>query len=64
MLVGYGVPHNHRTLSRIFQTLQSRNIPVAMIHQGISEISTWVGVGEEYMEEAIRALYLEFSKGK
>ena len=64
VLVGYGVPHNHRTLSRIFQTLQSRNIPVAMIHQGISEISTWVGVGEEHMEEAIRALYLEFSKGK
>lgn len=64
VLVGYGVPHNHRTLSRIFQTLQSRNIPVAMIHQGISEISTWVGVGEEHMEEAIRALYLEFAKGK
>lgn len=62
VLVGYGVVHNYQTISRIYKALQKREIEVSMITQGMSEISTWVAVQEDDMEDAIRTLYEEFCR--
>ncbi|HJB39654.1 MAG TPA: aspartate kinase [Candidatus Ruthenibacterium avium] len=62
VLVGYGVVHNYQTINRIYKALQKREIEVSMITQGMSEISTWVAVQEDDMEDAIRTLYEEFCR--
>lgn len=60
VLVGYGIIHNRLAVNRIYTALQRHNIDVAMINQGSGELSTWVGVSENEMEEAICAIYEEF----
>ena len=60
VLVGYGIVHNKSAVNRIYQVLQQQGISVIMINQGCSELSTWVGVQEQDMEEAIRIIYKEF----
>lgn len=62
VLVGYGIIHNRATVSRIYTVLQQQGIPVVMLNQGSGELSTWVSVEENRMEEAIRAIYAEFAK--
>lgn len=62
VLVGYGVVHNYQTINRIYKALQKREIELSMITQGMSEISTWVAVQEDDMEDAIRTLYEEFCR--
>lgn len=60
VLVGYGIIHNRLAVNRIYTALQRHNIDVVMINQGSGELSTWVGVSENEMEEAICAIYEEF----
>jgi aspartate kinase len=60
VLVGYGIIHNRLAVNRIYKALQRQNIDVVMINQGSGELSTWVGVPENQMEEAICAIYEEF----
>lgn len=62
VLVGYGIIHNRATVQRIYTALQNQSIPVVMLNQGSGELSTWVGVEEARMEEAIRAIYAEFAQ--
>ncbi|WP_352401083.1 aspartate kinase [Anaerotignum sp.] len=60
VLVGYGIVQNRETVNRIYEILQRQGIDVVVINQGCGELSTWVGVPEDKMEEAIRAIYSEF----
>ncbi|WP_313525868.1 aspartate kinase [Anaerotignum sp.] len=60
VLVGYGIVHNRETVNRIYEILRRQEIDVVMINQGGGELSTWVGVPEDKMEMAIRAIYEEF----
>lgn len=60
VLVGYGIIHNRSTVNRIYEALHRQNIKILMINQGSGELSTWVGVGENEMEAAIRVVYEEF----
>ncbi|WP_304508120.1 aspartate kinase [Anaerotignum sp.] len=60
VLAGYGIVHNRETVNRIFQVLQRQSIGVVMINQGSGELSTWVGVVEDEMADAIRVIYEEF----
>lgn len=60
VLVGYGIIHNRLAVNRIYRALQRQNIDVVMINQGSGELSTWVGVTETEMEDAICAIYEEF----
>lgn len=60
VLVGYGIVHNRLAVNRIYKALHRQNIDVVMINQGSGELSTWVGVAENEMEAAIRAVYEEF----
>lgn len=60
VLVGYGIIHNRATVNRIYKILKEQGIGVVMINQGSGELSTWVGVLENEMETAIRAIYEEF----
>lgn len=62
VLVGYGIIHNRATLTRIYTALRQQDIPVVMLNQGSGELSTWVGVEDTRMEEAIRAIYAEFAR--
>ncbi len=62
VLAGYGIVHNRSTINRAYAALKKNQIIVEMINQGSGELSTWIGVEEESMEEAIRILYSEFSK--
>ena len=61
VLVGYGIVHNKSAVNRIYQALHCQGIEVVMINQGCSELSTWVGVAEQDMEEAIRTIYKAFA---
>ena len=62
VLVGYGVIHNRETIFRIYEILRKNNIDIYMLNQGSSELSTWVGVNESHLNEAIQAIYSEFTK--
>ena len=61
VLVGYGIVHNRSTVNRAYDALKENHITVEMINQGSGELITWVGVDDDYMDEAIRVLYREFS---
>ena len=60
VLVGYGIVHNRQTIARIHRVLKENDIDIHMINQGSSELSTWVGVDENSLEDAIRKIYEEF----
>ncbi|MEA4921230.1 MAG: aspartate kinase [Clostridiaceae bacterium] len=60
VLVGYGIVHNRATVNNIYEAMKKRDIPIAVINQGSGELSTWVCVAENKMEEAIRCLHEQF----
>lgn len=60
ILVGYGIVHNRATVNNIYEAMQERGIPIAVINQGSGELSTWVCVPEGKMEEAIQCLHEQF----
>ncbi len=59
-LVGYGITHKRETIVRIYDALRRNNINIHMLNQGSSELSTWIGVEEEELENAITSIYNEF----
>lgn len=61
ILVGYGVRHTRASVARIYEALRRAEIGVHILNQGSGELSTWVGVDEADLENAIRAIYAEFS---
>ncbi len=64
ILVGYGVRHTRTSVARIYEALRRAEIGVHILNQGSGELSTWVGVGEADLENAIRAIYAEFAVTK
>ena len=61
-VVGRGMVKAKGTAARIFNAMASAGINIRMIDQGSSELNIVVGVDEHDFEEAIRAIYAEFTK--
>ncbi len=56
-IVGRGMKSQRGTAARIFAALAHAKINVKMIDQGSSELNVIVGIGNEYFEAAIKAIY-------
>ena len=59
--VGQGMNHAVGTAARLFTALAKARVNVRMIDQGSSEQNIIVGVEEEELAQAIRAIYNEFA---
>ena len=59
-IVGRGMKSQRGTAARIFAALAHAKINVKMIDQGSSELNVIVGIGNEYFEAAIKAIYAIF----
>ncbi len=61
-VVGRGMAGTPGTACRVFNALARENINIRMIDQGSSELNIIVGVNEDRFEDAIRAIYAEFTE--
>lgn len=61
-VVGRGMVKAKGTAARVFNAMANAGINIRMIDQGSSELNIVVGVDEHDFEEAIRAIYAEFTK--
>jgi len=59
--VGQGMKHAIGTAARLFTALAKARVNVRMIDQGSSEQNIIVGVEEQDLATAIRAIYNEFA---
>ena len=59
-VVGRGMRSNRGTAGRIFSALAHANINVRMIDQGSSELNIIIGVSNDDIEQAIKAIYAIF----
>ncbi len=60
--VGEGMAYRVGVAGRLFAALQNAQVNVRMISQGASEINIIIGVAAEDLENAVRAIYDEFSE--
>lgn len=60
--VGSGMSYRPGTSARLFTALASEGINIRMIDQGASEMNIIIGVDTKDFENAIRAIYAEFTK--
>lgn len=60
-VVGKGMVHTPGVMARVASALARRNINIRIVDQGSSEISIILGVDEDDYENAIRAIYDEFT---
>lgn len=61
-VVGHGMSRTAGTAAKIFSALADANVNIRMIDQGSSEINIIIGVDENNMEKAIKAIYNKFFK--
>ncbi|HSK67938.1 MAG TPA: aspartate kinase [Candidatus Limnocylindria bacterium] len=58
--VGAGMFKQHGTIARLFTAVAEQGIAIRTMFQAPSELSVIIGVGEEDLERAVRALYDAF----
>lgn len=58
--VGQGMNHHIGVAARLFAALAEANVNIRVIDQGSSEMNIIVGVEEEALERAVRAIYSAF----
>ena len=61
-VVGRGMRNAKGTAAKVFKAIAEANISIRTIDQGSSELNIIVGINENDLEKAVRAIYHEFVK--
>jgi len=61
-VVGRGMVSEKGTAARVFKAIAEADINIRMIDQGSSELNIIIGVNEDDLETAMKAIYAEFVK--
>ena len=58
--VGNGLFKKHGTIARLFTAVSEQGIPIRTVFQAPSELSIIIGISEDFLEKAIKAIYDAF----